>query len=742
MRSRGSTPSPDRLPVYFSHSYRYEDRELNEFFWELFWEAGFTFSIDPKSTVMSHPYLQALIKRSPGFAAAITYRDEQEIGCSPFMLYEYGIALLARKPKLIFVEKGLTEKYFPKGDGDVHRFDRNHLEGDRKDFTEYIREFKKRSQPYRRLGTESGGRFGILLDSTHPAYPPSLIEKIVALIDKKFDPHVARLGDEDGVQVAVNFDQYDFVILDVSPGILPDWVHPYVHGRLIPSIRLFHTTEDRPAELPQFVQSQFMRGVALDDEPVVFWREPEQLIAKLEAHLKKIQSLNQPVGGRSDFANYDAGLRYFRSAGRRRKLRIFLSNARDANTLARPLTRELKSHGIDAFQYKEANSIKLGTQWKPGLEAEVRKSELVLLLLSTKYPESRPSQKEMEIALQKANRGEATVIPYLLHPNVREMENLPQGRDLTGHTRAEQIATILGDVDELLRTEAIADVTPPPDDSRPVDIAFLTILKEEYEAVRRYLENSRPAPPRPDGATSYPSSLGEIKSPTYPSSYRTVLTFAGEAGLPNAVSATRDTIERWKPRYVVLIGIAGGVAKELAKGDVVVTKVIWNYEYGKVEDGFKPRHDYTYSTDSSLANAAEIFAVEEPGWSSHMTAKPPSGVSYAPSVKVGAVASGDKVVDNLADPFFQAVLKEWPKLLAVEMEGAGAALAIKRAVEEGKSVGFGMIRGISDTPSMTTVAATQTGERDAWKKYASDAAACLAVHLVQRRWPVKPRESF
>jgi hypothetical protein len=123
MRSRGSTLSPDRLPVYFSHSYRYEDRELNEFFWELFWDAGFTFSIDPKSTVMSHTYLQALIKRSPGFAAAVTYRDEQESGCSPFMLYEYGIALLARKPKLIFVEKGLTEKYFPKGDGDVHRFD-------------------------------------------------------------------------------------------------------------------------------------------------------------------------------------------------------------------------------------------------------------------------------------------------------------------------------------------------------------------------------------------------------------------------------------------------------------------------------------------------------------------------------------------------------------------------------------------------------------------------------------------
>jgi nucleoside phosphorylase len=740
-RPRKSTSPGGQLPVYFSHSYRYEDRELNEFFWNLFWDAGFTFSIDPKSTLMSYPYLQALIKRSPGFAAAITSRSEQENGCSPFMLYEYAIALLARKPKLIFVEKGLPEKYFPKGDPDIVKFDRYGLEGDRDDFKAQIQKFMKRAEPYRRLGTETGTKFGILLDPGHPDYPQALLDRIKALIDKSnFAPEFATFGNPDGVQVTVKFDQYDFVILDVRPGVLPDWVYPYVQGRLIPSIRLFYTAEERP-ELPLFVQSQFMRGVATDDEPVLFWQDPEQLIKKIETHLSKMKRLNEPSKNRPYFADKDSGLKYFRSAGRRHELKIFLSNASDANTLARPLSRELTAYGIKNFQYKESSTIPLGTKWKPGLDETVRKSELFLVLLTGKYFKSGPSQGELKTALEKASRGQATVIPYLLHQTVQGMEDLPQGRDLTGLSTEDQIARIRDDVDELLRTDAIADVTPPPDDFRPVDVAFLTILKEEYAAVHHYLEGARPAPVRDDAPISYLSSLGEITSPTYPNSYRAVLTFAGDPGNPNAVSATRDTIERWKPRYLVVVGIAGGVAQDLAKGDVVVTKVVWNYEYGKLAGDFKPRHDFTYITDSLLANSAELFAVEEPGWSSGIDAKPPSGQDHQPSVRVGAVASGDKVVDNIAHPLFQAVLKEWPKVLAVEMEGAGAALAVKKAMEEGKTVGFGMIRGISDLPSQATDASAQTQERDAWKKYASEAAACLAVNLVKRRWPVKPRES-
>lgn len=56
-----------------------------------------------------------------------------------------------------------------------------------------------------------------------------------------------------------------------------------------------------------------------------------------------------------------------------------------------------------------------------------------------------------------------------------------------------------------------------------------------------------------------------------------------------------------------LVGIAGALGKDLAKADVVVTKVVWNYEYGKIAEGFKLRPDHTYPTDTPLANAAEIF---------------------------------------------------------------------------------------------------------------------------------------
>jgi hypothetical protein len=42
-----------RVPVYFSHSYRREDRDLNDHFWHAFWDANFSFTVDPGSTSLS-----------------------------------------------------------------------------------------------------------------------------------------------------------------------------------------------------------------------------------------------------------------------------------------------------------------------------------------------------------------------------------------------------------------------------------------------------------------------------------------------------------------------------------------------------------------------------------------------------------------------------------------------------------------------------------------------------------------
>jgi hypothetical protein len=39
----------EKISAYLSHSYRHEDRQVNEFFWRLFWANGVTFAVDPEA---------------------------------------------------------------------------------------------------------------------------------------------------------------------------------------------------------------------------------------------------------------------------------------------------------------------------------------------------------------------------------------------------------------------------------------------------------------------------------------------------------------------------------------------------------------------------------------------------------------------------------------------------------------------------------------------------------------------
>ena len=62
----------------------------------------------------------------------------------------------------------------------------------------------------------------------------------------------------------------------------------------------------------------------------------------------------------------------------------------------------------------------------------------------------------------------------------------------------------------------------------------------------------------------------------------------------------------------------------------------------------------------------------------------------------------------------------------VEMEGAGAAAAIDQAGSQGIPTRFMMIRGISDLPRAKGKNRVRK-EPDAWKAYASDAAAAFVM---------------
>src|SRR6266545_2334208 len=97
--------APRRIPSYLSHSYRVADRGVNEFFWDLIWDSGFTCTVDPEAAVFSATHLEMLIERSPCLIAILTHRPQQPYcRCSPFSVYEHGLAVLAQKSHLAFVE--------------------------------------------------------------------------------------------------------------------------------------------------------------------------------------------------------------------------------------------------------------------------------------------------------------------------------------------------------------------------------------------------------------------------------------------------------------------------------------------------------------------------------------------------------------------------------------------------------------------------------------------------------------
>ena len=62
---------------------------------------------------------------------------------------------------------------------------------------------------------------------------------------------------------------------------------------------------------------------------------------------------------------------------------------------------------------------------------------------------------------------------------------------------------------------------------------------------------------------------------------RVILAQQEEMGMPAAVSLSHKLIERFRPRYLIMPGIAAGIGAEQIFGDVIVADTVWNYSYGK-----------------------------------------------------------------------------------------------------------------------------------------------------------------
>ncbi|WP_437939183.1 phosphorylase family protein [Sorangium sp. So ce341] len=257
--------------------------------------------------------------------------------------------------------------------------------------------------------------------------------------------------------------------------------------------------------------------------------------------------------------------------------------------------------------------------------------------------------------------------------------------------------------------------TAPTD--APVDFILITAIEEERDALLSKLPGVRKLDRDGTGAhTYYEASVATRRQDG--AAYRVIVTALSGMGPTKGAIKAGAVVTRWNPAHVLMVGIAGGVADEVAPGDVIVASQVVDYTLGKQRD--KGAHEtrwVAYPADADLFDAARNFPV---GWEDLVTrARPESG---APRRFIGDVASGGDVVASRRR--IGMYRRAWPKLIGVEMEGGGVAAGLHDDIERPR---FLMIRGVSDLADGENNAAVKA----AWRAYACDVAAAYAIGLLR-----------
>lgn len=729
-----------RIPAYFSHSYWAEDRQLNEYFWSIFWDEGFTFAVDPKTNPLSPTHLELLMQQSACLVGVVTRREEERrYRTSPFMVHEHDLALQAQKPRLVFMENGVSAGFFPVADEQRIVFNRRRLPGP-DELRPAIARLAGRSGPEGRASRGLLGTVGLILPDD-PAYHAAAPHVQDAIAQAGYASRVIGLDFQDAFEFMLAVDACDFIVLDVASPHTPSWVFPLLYGRFVPTLKLIHERldgSDRPNP-SRLLSGAALRAAEQADRIAVYWSTPEELSQRIYALVDRFY---RP---RLEFETYDEGVGYFSSLGRAEGS-VFLSNAYADNSLAQQVGRALELHNLSYFHYLRRNTIELGADWRSQLSANVAACRVFVPLVSRHYWDSEYCREEYRIAERLRTEGRLVILPYFLEAGVAGQVSF-QGRFVGLLSEDEQVAVISRDVDnefvERRRLEERQGDQHIPAAGRRADIALVCLQPEVHDALRRHVEASGARTEAVQHGTGCSWLRTSIEVVGRSSAYEVVLAQPG-AGPHGVRSAVVATIEECRPEVVVFVGICCGLDEELAPGDVVISNRIHGYAYDELQQACLPRPDHTHLAHEGIAALGESMRLNHAYWADKIYERPPAPTRDAgPRIRVGPIASGDAPVGGTGDPALRPLSAAWPGLAAVETDGGEAANTITQVRRSGRThIPFSLVCGVAGTATAGIAVNSPRPEQEKpWKAYAADAAATLVVEAIRLAWPSPPRRA-
>lgn len=235
---------------------------------------------------------------------------------------------------------------------------------------------------------------------------------------------------------------------------------------------------------------------------------------------------------------------------------------------------------------------------------------------------------------------------------------------------------------------------------RQLDFAVLVALQEEFEYVYPEFTGQGQALP-----------LGQDTAFVFDwNGYTGGVACAGKMGPQAMADLTRSVLERFKPRLVCVVGIAGALDDGLRLCDVLVADQAENYLHTAKavavgEDDFEfslsgETYPTTHRCVSTLRNWQFVSVADFQQWQSSGSteldkASVPEGlrtqVGFSPKVAVGHIATGDIV--GAATGFGKKLRTKDRKFAAIEMESAGMLAAVHKHHPATQTL---VLRGISD----------------------------------------------
>jgi nucleoside phosphorylase len=268
----------------------------------------------------------------------------------------------------------------------------------------------------------------------------------------------------------------------------------------------------------------------------------------------------------------------------------------------------------------------------------------------------------------------------------------------------------------------------------PAEIGVLTVIDEEFDEIAPILGTTQNIP-----GTQYYVREGQAGP------YDIVLAQLAGRGNVKAATAAIKLIEDFRPPYIILVGVAGGIKDRDGTGiaDVVVPNFIDYYEIRKLDAGKSLRrmepHDHP---GCALLHNFAIPVARKKDWirGIDQTRRPDQDGRF-PEFRTGYLISGEKVLGDDDAEVQRHLLTEFDKAIAVDMESFGVAEAVFSTRSRHYSPQFLVVRGISDLIRELEVGQKAQGEalagkknnavRQAWKPYAAHAAAVFARAVIE-----------